>query len=37
LTTSSEICASAAGDDRLAAANAASMDSLLAEIIVVLP
>src|SRR5256885_1072956 len=32
LTTSSEICASAAGDNDIADANAASMDILLAEI-----
>jgi hypothetical protein len=37
LTTSSEIWASAGGDDNAAAANAASMDIFLAEITDVLP
>src|SRR5665811_1306248 len=37
LTTSSETCASAAGVDNAAAAKAASMDSLLAEITNILP
>jgi hypothetical protein len=37
LTTSSEICASADGDDNTAAANAPSMDIFLAEITNVLP
>jgi hypothetical protein len=37
LTTSSETCASADGEDDIAAANAASMDICLAEITNVLP
>jgi hypothetical protein len=37
LTTSSETCANAAGADKIAAAKAASLDSVLAEITDVLP